>query len=256
LHTDTADRSSLVFDVLEPVRPQVERWLLSWISSEPLRRADFFETNTGNARLMSSMCKRLSETIALWRKLVAPWAEYVARSLWTGVKSERTSIPPTRLTQQRRIQAKGKVWKLSVKQPKTDHLCRGCGKTITDGRTNCADCAISGATERLLSVASIGRVAARNPEARAKHVASRRRHAKACSEWDASMQPDWLTDQVYTEKIQPLLMRKSSSDIAKRLGVSRWYAGRIREGYRPHARLWGALASLTGVSEPSTSKAE
>jgi CRISPR-associated endonuclease Cas1 len=42
LHTDTADRSSLVFDVLEPVRPQVERWLLTWISSEPLRRVDFF----------------------------------------------------------------------------------------------------------------------------------------------------------------------------------------------------------------------
>jgi len=248
LHTDTADRSSLVFDVLEPVRPEVERWLLSWISNEPLRRVDFFESANGNARLMSPMCKKLSETIAIWRKLVAPWAEFLARSLWTGVKSGRNSSPPTRLTQQRRIQGKGKVVKVSVQHPKADHLCRGCGKAITAGRTHCGNCAISGATERLLNASELGRLAARKPEARAKHVASRQRHAKACSEWDASMQPDWLTDQVYTKKIQPLLMRKSSSDIAKRLGVSRWYAGRIREGYRPHPRLWRALATLAGVS--------
>jgi CRISPR-associated endonuclease Cas1 len=244
LHTDTADRSSLAFDVLEPVRPQIERWLLRWISSEPLRRADFFETANGNARLMSSMCKKLSETTAIWRKLVAPWAEFVARSLWTGVKSGRNSSPPTRLTQQRRIQGKGKVLKVSVKHPKADHLCRGCGKTITDGRTNCGDCAIGGATERLLNAAKLGRVAARKPEARAKQVASRRRHAEACSAWDLSTEPAWLTDQAYSEKIQPLLVRKSSSDIAKHIGVSRWYAGRIRHGYVPHPRHWLALSDL------------
>ena len=59
LHTDTADRSSMAFDILEPVRPDVERWLLDWIASEPLRRADFFETATGNCRLMASMCTKL-----------------------------------------------------------------------------------------------------------------------------------------------------------------------------------------------------
>jgi hypothetical protein len=39
----------------------------------------------------------------------------------------------------------------------------------------------------------------------------------------------------------------SSSAIASRIGVSRWYAGRIREGYRPHPRHWLALAELIGV---------
>src|ERR1035441_7650543 len=43
LHTDTGSRDSLALDVLEPVRPQVEEWLLSWIMQEPLRRTDFFE---------------------------------------------------------------------------------------------------------------------------------------------------------------------------------------------------------------------
>jgi CRISPR associated protein Cas1 len=92
LHTDTADRSSLAFDVLEPVRPQVERWLLSWIATEPLRRADFFETVTGSVRLMAPMCIKLSETAGVWKKLVAPWAEYVARILSAGTKSGRTRL--------------------------------------------------------------------------------------------------------------------------------------------------------------------
>jgi CRISPR-associated endonuclease Cas1 len=251
LHTDTGNRDSLALDVLEPVRPDVESWLVSWIMREPLRRGDFFETATGNCRLMSHLCTRLAETTSTWGKLVAPWAEYVARTLSAEAKSGRTrnSVPPTRLTQQRRTEAKGKVWTATVKAPKTDHLCRGCGKTITNGRTNCADCAIGEARERLVSAAILGRVAARTPQARAKHVVTRRRHAQACSVWDASKQPAWLTEEFYSEKIQPLLAQMSASVVARQISVSRWYAGQIRRGsYRPHPRHWEALAQLVGFS--------
>jgi len=254
LHTDTANRDSLALDVLEPVRPQVEAWLLDWVAREPLRRADFFETGTGNCRLMSQMCTKLSGTVSVWGKLVAPRAEYVARTLWAGARSGRTrlSVLPTRLTQQRRIEAKGRVWMAAVERSKTDHLCRGCGKTITNGRTNCAVCAVSGATERLVSVAKRGRAAARTPEARAKHVASRRRHAHACSAWDPSAQSTWLTSEVFSQKIQPLLAEVPTSVIRSRIGVSRWYAGKIRQqGYRPHPRHWEALAQLVGITGKS-----
>ena len=36
LHTDTANRDSLAFDVLEPIRPQVEAWLLDWIAKRTI----------------------------------------------------------------------------------------------------------------------------------------------------------------------------------------------------------------------------
>jgi CRISPR-associated endonuclease Cas1 len=249
LHTDTANRDSLAFDVLEPVRPQVERWLLDWIAREPLRKADFFETATGNCRLMSQICKKLGATASTWAKLVAPWAEYVSRTLWAGTKSGGacTSVPPTRLTQQRRTEAKGKVWIAAVEPPTMEHFCRGCGKTITNERTNCSDCAIDASTERLLTAARLGRVAARSPESRAKHVASRRRHAQACSEWDSSKQPAWLTNEVFSQQVQPLLANMPTSAIRSRIGVSRWYAGRIRQGYRPHPRHWQVLAKLVGL---------
>jgi hypothetical protein len=56
-----------------------------------------------------------------------------------------------------------------------------------------------------------------------------------------------LGTEFYDENIRPRLARMSSSAIASRIGVSRWYSGRIREGYRPHPRHWLALAELASV---------
>ncbi len=95
--------------------------------------------------------------------------------------------------------------------------------------------------------------AAGSPEARAKHVASRRRHAAACSEWDASKQPAWLTSEVFSQQIQPLLAEIPTSVIRSRIGVSRWYAGKIRQSYRPHPRHWLALAELVGAGGTESS---
>jgi len=233
LHTDIANRDSLALDVLEPVRPQIEAWLLNWIASEPFRRSDFFETGTGNCRLMSQLCSKLGGTTSVWGKLVAPWAEYVARALSTATKSghERNSSPPTRLTQRHRTEAKGKVWTPSVKFSKADHLCRGCGKKILEGRIHCGQCAVTSATERLVDAALIGRQTANGPEAQLKRANTQRQIAVAKRAWKPSDQPAWLTERFYAERIQPLLASLSASTVARHISVSRWYAGRLREGY-------------------------
>jgi hypothetical protein len=106
LHSDIAFRDSLALDVLEPVRPHVAAWVLSWITREPFRRADFLETETGQCRLRSHLCAKLGETAPTWAKLLAPWAEYVAHrllNLSSQFKSDRLQIP---LTQQHRREAK------------------------------------------------------------------------------------------------------------------------------------------------------
>jgi len=72
-----------------------------------------------------------------WGKLVAPWAEYVTRALSAAAsqsKSILSSNPPTRLTQQCRREAKGKLWLSTVEPPEPERLCRGCGKTNSSGR--------------------------------------------------------------------------------------------------------------------------
>jgi CRISPR-associated endonuclease Cas1 len=252
-HVDTPARDSLACDLMEPVRPQVDAFLLDWITREPLKRAWFFEQRDGNCRLMGSFAIQLSQTAQIWARAVAPFAEWVARTLWSGrLRSGALSAPPTRLTQRHKREAKGQSSvPPPIRAPRREKMCLGCGKTIRVGRTNCGECAIEDATKRLAEAAQAGRVASLGPEARAKHRASRQRHAQACSTWDASNQPTWLTVELYSEKIRPLLADVSSSVIAAHIGVSRAYAGCVRQGYRPHPRHWQALAQLVGYS-PNT----
>jgi len=98
----------------------------------------------------------------------------------------------------------------------------------------------------------MGRVAGHTPEALAKESSSQRKHAQARSSWTKWSQPAWLTEQLYSEKIHPAIADKSSSAIAKRLGVSRCYAGHIRKGSRPHPRHWLMLAKLAGIIPETT----
>ena len=250
LHVDTPARDSLACDLMEAIRPHVDAYVLDWVLSQPLRRESFFEQRDGNCRLMASFAIRLTETAGVWARAIGPVAEWVARELWSTTR-KRTSrgLPPTRLTQAHRREAKS-ISSAPVElaaSPRTENLCRGCGKTIRNEHTHCANCAVTEATERLVNAARIGRVVARSPEARAKHAESERRHANARTSWDASSQPAWLTTEVFSKKVQPLLVRVSTSAIRSQIGVSRWYASRIRQGYRPHPRHWQALAELVGV---------
>src|SRR5215469_6815434 len=50
LHVDTDARDSLACDLMEPVRPAVDRFLLEWINDQPLRRDWFFEQRDGSCR--------------------------------------------------------------------------------------------------------------------------------------------------------------------------------------------------------------
>jgi hypothetical protein len=192
----------------------------------------------------------LSETMSVWGKLVAPWAEYVARTLWTRARAANCGLTPTRLTQRHRREAKGSFKTPAVVISKPDRVCRGCGTKIRAEHKDCGKCAIEGATKRLVQAARIGRIVAHTPEALAKEGKAQRQQARARSMWRESRQPTWLTPKFYSENIQPLLAEISNSSIASHIGVSRWYAGRIRLGYRPHPRHWQALAELVGLSCP------
>ncbi len=54
LHVDTPYRDSLACDLMEAVRPQVDGYLIDWLTREPLKREWFFEQRDGNCRLMGS----------------------------------------------------------------------------------------------------------------------------------------------------------------------------------------------------------
>jgi hypothetical protein len=101
----------------------------------------------------------------------------------------------------------------------------------------------------MLDAARVGRQTANGLEAQEKRAITQRKNALAQHAWKPSDQPAWLTEEFYFEKVQPLLAAMSASAIGRQISVSRWYAGRIREGYRPHPRHWQALAQLAKISE-------
>jgi CRISPR-associated endonuclease Cas1 len=250
LHVDTPARDSLGCDLMEAIRPQVDGYVLDWILSQPLRREWFFEQRDGNCRLMASLAILLTETASVWARAIGPVAEWVARRLWsTTQKRTHSNLPPTRLTQTHRREVKGLASaQAAPAAPRVENLCRGCGKTIRDGRVHCRNCGVTAATERLVNAARIGRLSAHSPEALARQAESERLQAVARASWDPSSQPAWLTSELFSQKIQPLLAGVATSAIRSLIGVSRWYAGRIRAGYRPHPRHWEALARLVRVS--------
>jgi len=100
----------------------------------------------------------------------------------------------------------------------------------------------------MLNAARIGRLTANGPEAQAKRATKAHKNALAQHSWKASDQPEWLTQELFEQKIQPLLANVSMSLIRSAIGVSKWYASKIRHGYRPHPRHWLALAKLVGAS--------
>jgi CRISPR-associated endonuclease Cas1 len=249
LHVDTTARDSLACDLMEVVRPQVDAYLLDWITRQPLNREWFFEQRDGNCRLMAPFAVQLTKTAPIWGRAVAPVAEWVARAFWSTIHKPDRPLA-THLTQTNKRVAKGRLFMPPVaSSPRLQTLCRGCSKNISEGRTHCAQCSVAGATERLADAARLGRVAALAPEALAKQSDSQRRHANARSSWDEASQPGWLTGEVFAKRIQPLLANISTAIIRSRIGVSRWYASRIRQGYQPHPRHWHSLAILVDIKD-------
>jgi CRISPR-associated endonuclease Cas1 len=247
LHVDTPNRSSLACDLQEPIRPKVDAFILNWLQTERLRKADFWEDTQGNCRICSPLVIRLCETGDTWRRLVAPVAEHVAQQLWSSIPSASKRPLATRLTQRTKRKAKGSDVP-QVRVLRADSVCRSCGRIVRKGNHYCQRCAVAVTTENFDS----GRKSAQSPEHLAKRSSTMRRHKQAIRDWNPSDLPAWLTRDVYVKQIQPALASVVKSQIRSMLGVSEPYSSDIRAGKRiPHPRHWQSLAELTGASPDS-----
>lgn len=247
LHSDTTARDSLACDVMEPVRAQVDSYVLGLITREYLSRSWFYEEPNGNCRLMSKFASHLSETASTWRRAVAPVAEWVAREFWKTIRRPDTPFT-TRLTHDNKRAVKCAAPLGIPSAPKPEHLCEGCGKVIPRTSTHCSGCALEGLRARMVDVARKGRIASRSPLSRARLSETQRKQTTACHRWSPADHPKWLTEEIYATRIQPQLANYSLSQIASAMGVSIPYASDIRRGgRRPHARHWSRLAQLVGI---------
>lgn len=248
LHVDKRARDSFALDVMEPVRPLIDQWVLQFLNRHRFKAADFADTRRGTCRISPTLTHYLAETTNKWADAVRPHGEAVARLLSSTVLdvAQRVPTPPTDITVStppaRRNQAAPSA------QP--SH-CHTCGQTVARHRTQCDECLAqvrgdlpNQAHERLEQLRDEDNDPAHGGEAAAKRGQSVEANNRASYEWNRTNER--LDPAVFIEEIFPLLQDVSLSSMSEATGLSRGYCSFIRRGLKvPHERHWPALRQIS-----------
>jgi ribosomal protein L37E len=257
-----AGRDSLAWDVLEPVRPYIDAYVLKLAREETFSRDDFFETHQGVCRLMPPLAQRFSETASQWAKLLHPIAHRVARRFERAGATGHSSIeiahgaevPPARLPALLRSVEPGPMVAPTAR-PANERRCRRCGATIAKKRrVYCASCvtalpamasgyALTALRRRQREESGAGP----SSETRALLGDARSQRASAIRDWE-NAHPTIPSAHVFTSDILPMLAKIRAQDVRTATGLCRSYCGRILRGqYVPHPMHWEALRKLGGA---------
>jgi CRISPR-associated endonuclease Cas1 len=92
LHADVRGRDSMVLDIMEPARPDAERFVLELLAMRPLMRTDFAEDRRGLVRVLPPLTHRVAEAMPGFASLLGPLVEHVA-GLLARVSPYDPSVP-------------------------------------------------------------------------------------------------------------------------------------------------------------------
>jgi CRISPR-associated endonuclease Cas1 len=255
LHADQNNRDSLSADLMEPIRPVVDRAVFDLLGRRPFAADDFHETAQGVCRLTSRLARELAESSGDWTRPVGRVAEDVARLLADGVPGGPVATP---LSERRRSASRHS--KRASRATRTaiafGRRCVVCGSTTPSGRTTCsAQCAEELRVANQPAFVDAGIAATRALRAsgwRASMTADgRRRVAGAASdrvrsarEWQQTHA--WPADlSTYAREIAPGLAVVPAGEIAAATGLSMGYCRRLQRGeVTPHPMWWETMQNL------------
>ncbi|MDA8310237.1 MAG: CRISPR-associated endonuclease Cas1 [Actinomycetota bacterium] len=261
LHLDAAGRDSLALDVLEPLRPKVDAFVLALVAERMFRKSDFVERSDGHVRVAAPLSHELAATMPTWRREVGPYAEAVLHAITDAVAGKTTRTTP--LTGAKAVAASAEVRRRKGEEARaraeTVHAEHRAARptrrpqalapeTAAAAMARCLDC--GGALTRPRHVrceACWERQPGQSREARRRRGRS---IAMARSELDAwrAEHPHANADPSHFAPIRDGLATVTLAEIMSTLGVSKasassWRSGRVV----PALRHWGALAALAGV---------
>ncbi len=268
LHADQRNRDSFALDAMEPVRPDVDAFILDLLEDRVFASRDFAELPNGVCRIGASITHDLALALPQWRLRMAPIAVRLAkafRDALTG-KRENGAVPaPKRSalvnTPRKAPQARpyaGKTW--SAPRPEAlaaaPGACELCGAPVLKRRRrHCEACmpqarrkhglrAIAKARDALAAQTAAGHDPRRSlgsNRARCEAIGEGHRRNRS---W-AREHPGQRDDAWFKHEIAPKLDGFSLAEIAAATGLSLAACSRIRAGARvPHPRHWQALATL------------
>jgi CRISPR-associated endonuclease Cas1 len=279
LHADQRNRDSLALDAMEPVRADVDAFLLDLLEDREFTARDFAELPNGICRIAAPLTHELALTLPHCREclrpIVAGLAQTFRESLRKGASprtvsakavnngrsllgAERSPLVATpRKTSQPRPYAT-RAWRTPnlEARPANPIACGLCGEPVLKRRRrHCEACipkarrehglrAIEAARKVLAAQTAAGndprRSAAVN-SARAEAIADgHRRNRRWAREHPGQRDESW-----FKREIAPKLDALSLSEIRKATGLSLAACSRIRAGAKiPHPRHWDAFFTL------------
>jgi CRISPR-associated endonuclease Cas1 len=224
MHTDARNRDSLVFDLMEPVRPAVDACLLDLLESREFTKDTFFEGLDGGCRLLPPLTTELATTTKQWARLVLPIAQQVAATLLEADRPDKA--PQGLMTKDGRRSTKHPVGGRGVStRPRRGQ--RPVGREFSKGDVP-------------------DRTRQRGPEAGAKRRSAMKEVWRADRAWNRK-HPGAPDMTYYREEVMPAMQGVKLTDLVAQTGLTKSACSRIRSGeVVPHARHWEALREAAG----------
>jgi CRISPR-associated endonuclease Cas1 len=257
VHRDAPYRNSAALDLLEPVRPVVDRYVFNLLVERTFARRELVELPSGQVRLAHALAKSLAEsTLGSWEVEAARIAEQITRFI-AAEASSAVRVPSRRSRGVGRgILARRSPASSSARPRRVKGACRECGVLLEENdRARCERCLqkfedertdklVSAARRVLADMRSSREDPARSPEAKAKRVATNARRREAVLEWERS-NPGNHDPEFFRSEILPWLQRATLPQMMRATGLTSGYCWRIRRGDRlPHPMYWEALRSI------------
>ena len=100
VHADEPRRDNLALDLVEPVRPEIERFVLDLIAERTFSRRDFVERSDGSIRIALDLVQLLAATMPMWAWWSLPtpssWPIFsVEPSLASGRRERHSQVATT-----------------------------------------------------------------------------------------------------------------------------------------------------------------
>ncbi|MDA8356453.1 MAG: CRISPR-associated endonuclease Cas1 [Actinomycetota bacterium] len=262
LHADAAGRDSLALDLIEPVRPAVDRFVLDLVSERSFHKRDFVERGDGHVRVAAPLTHELATTLPTWRRAVASHAEAVAHlfadqvtgklALGTPLTNAKATAAQAAVRRRKTAEARAKAEAVNtehrlaqpIRRPKTTDVERAATLFAT-----CVDCGGPLARSRHVRCpACWERQPGQSRDARKRRGRSIAMARSELERWKAE-HPHANADPAAFEPIRAGLSSVKLSAIVAACEVSKATASAWRSGrYVPPVRHWEALANMADAA--------
>jgi CRISPR-associated endonuclease Cas1 len=251
VHADAKGRQSLALDLMEPVRPEVDAFVLDMIERRTFRKAEFTETSDGHVRLLAPLTHELAETMPQWAKSLGPIAEHVAHVFGKAMDGTYSAATPLTSRRHRDAQAVVKARKVEVSRRAAAGriLQRPAAQPAALALWTCPDCGGAVTNPRHVRCdACIAADPAQAPEIRGRRGAAIAARKRALTEWN-KVSPDRAYDpDLFRREILPRLGTVPLAEIMEAAGCCKASASDYRRGKRtPHLSTWAALAKMVQI---------